>query len=264
MDNRIADSINILSRFCGKRDIQDLSAAALQRTYGITQADVMVLFGGSIICGGDILAYAIKNNIAKHYVIAGGIGHTTETLRQTVHTAYPSIDTSDLSEAEIFNTYLKTVYNLHADYLETQSTNCGNNITYVLDLLKKHSISFTSIILCQDATMQRRMEAGLRKYISDNILVINYATYAAEVSMCNNKLNYVTPISGMWDINRYITLLMGEIPRLTDNSRGYGPLGKNFIAHVDIPADVQNAFEYLKTIYGTNIREANPRYASRE
>ena len=110
--------------------------------------------------------------------------------------------------------------------------------------------------------MQRRMEAGLRKYISDNILVINYATYAAEVSMCNNKLNYVTPISGMWDINRYITLLMGEIPRLSDTPDGYGPAGKNFIAHVDIPPEVAEAFSELKKEYGGMVREANPMYAS--
>lgn len=36
-----------------------------KKKYGINQADVMVLFGGSIICGGDLLAEGIKNNIAK-------------------------------------------------------------------------------------------------------------------------------------------------------------------------------------------------------
>lgn len=47
----------------------------------------------------------------------------------------------------------------------------------------------------------------------------------------------------MWDIDRYLTLLLGEIPRLSDRSDGYGPLGKNYIAHVDIPARVTAAFE---------------------
>ena len=41
----------------------------------------MVLFGGSIIAGGDILAEAIQNEVAKKNVIVGGAGHTTETLR---------------------------------------------------------------------------------------------------------------------------------------------------------------------------------------
>ena len=41
----------------------------------------MVLFVGNIIAGGDILAEAIQNEVAKKYIIVGGAGHTTETLR---------------------------------------------------------------------------------------------------------------------------------------------------------------------------------------
>lgn len=54
---------------------------------------------------------------------------------------------------------------------------------------------------------------------------------------------------------------MGEIPRLTDNAEGYGPHGKKFICHVDIPENVQEAFELLKTVYGEETRAANPLYA---
>ena len=43
-----AKAINILGEFCGKR---------------------------------DILAEAIQNEVAKKYIIVGGAGHTTETLR---------------------------------------------------------------------------------------------------------------------------------------------------------------------------------------
>lgn len=67
----------------------------------------------------------------------------------------------------------------------------------------------------------------------------------------------------MWKVERYVNLLMGEIPRLTDNENGYGPNGKNFIAHVEIPENVKNAFEELKLVYGEKIREANPLYSSR-
>jgi hypothetical protein len=52
---------------------------------------------------------------------------------------------------------------------------------------------------------------------------------------------------------------MGEIPRLSDDSDGYGPHGAGFIAHVDIPAEVLTAFTYLKRQY--QVREANPVYA---
>lgn len=222
----------------------------------------MVLFGGSIMCGGDVLAQAIKNHIAKKYVIVGGAGHTTETLRLKMHEEFPDMETEGLSEAEVFAKYLQHQYGLLPDFLECKSTNCGNNITYLLDLLKENGIDFSSIIISQDATMQYRMEAGLRKYVSNNIKIINYAVYSAKVVVENSALTYKEEIWGMWDINRYISLLMGEIPRLSDDVNGYGPKGKDFIAHVEIPQEVRGAFDELSRTYPELIREANPLYAS--
>lgn len=221
----------------------------------------MVLFGGSILCGGDVLAQAMKNRVAKTYVIVGGAGHTTETLRKKMHKEFPEIETDGLPEAQVFAGYLKRRYGLEADFLECESTNCGNNITYLLDLLKKQGISFKSIILSQDATMQRRMEAGLRKYVEDEVQIINYAVYAAKVTEKNHVLTYEEKIWGMWDMERYVSLLLGEIPRLTDDENGYGPAGKDFIAHVDIPERVKQAFEALQDEYV--VRDANPLYASK-
>lgn len=263
MLNRTAENINILGKFCGKRDVAELTQEQLFHTYGITQADVMVLFGGSILCGGDVLAQAMQNKVARKYVIVGGEGHTTETMRQKMHKEFPSIETAGLPEAEVFSKYLKHRYGLEADFLECKSTNCGNNITYLLELLKENEISFGSMILSQDATMQHRMEATLRKYVESDIRIINYATYSAEVVAENDELSYAEKIWGMWDIERYISLLLGEIPRLTDDEEGYGPRGKDFIAHVDIPTEVRNAFEELKNEYSGLVREANPLYASR-
>lgn len=262
MRERTAENINILGRFCGKRDIEALRADCLKDKYKIEQADLMVLFGGSILCGGDVLAGAMKECAARHYIIVGGAGHTTETLRQTVQKEYPSIWTEDLPEAEIFNRYLKEAYGLEADYLETKSTNCGNNITCLLDLVEEKQLPCRSVILCQDATMQRRMDAGFQKYMSRETLVINYASYKATVIAAGDTLTYSFRIHGMWEIERYVQLLMGEIPRLTDDADGYGPRGKNFIAHVDIPDEVKSAFEELKMVYGEQVRSANPLYAT--
>lgn len=84
IEEKTAEAINTLGCFCGKRDVDELTPAALKRAFGIEQADVMVLFGGSILAGGDVLACAMEEKIARRYVIVGGRGHTTETLcRQT-------------------------------------------------------------------------------------------------------------------------------------------------------------------------------------
>lgn len=262
MTEKTVYHINVLGNFCGLRDVEALTAERLKERYNIEQADVMVLFGGSILCGGDVLACAMKNKAAKNYIIVGGAGHTTETLRQKVHEAQPAIVTEGQPEAEIFNRYLKTVYGLEADHLETESTNCGNNITYLLKLLRDHCIAFKSIILCQDASMQRRMDAGLRKYVPGDTKIINYAAYRAEVTVKDGRLAYTSDIPGMWEMERYIELLLGEIPRLSDNVNGYGPMGKNYIAHVDIPGEVREAFKALEESSGIHVREANPLYAS--
>ena len=69
---KIAEAVNILGNFCGPRDIDELTTAALQD-----------------------------------------------------------------SEAELFNEYLQDKHGLLADYLEKESTNCGNNITFLLSLLER-------------------------------------------------------------------------------------------------------------------------------
>lgn len=203
----------------------------------------------------------MRAGVARVYVIVGGAGHTTEALRVKMREAFPDIETAGKTEAEIFEAYLEHEHGLRADYLETASTNCGNNITNLLDLLRANGIACRSIILAQDATMQRRMAAGMRKF-APGLQIINYATYAATVEEHDGELAYAEPIWGMWDIDRYATLLMGEIPRLTDDECGYGPNGKGFIAHEDIPAEVQAAFARLRDAGAGKIRDANPAYAS--
>ncbi len=258
-----AELINILGKFCGKRDIPNLTQKSLHSVYGIKKVDVFVLFGGSILEGGNVLAEAIKAKIAEEYIIVGGAGHTTETLREIVGKNFNGIDTKDLTEAEIFNMYIKEMYGFQADYLECNSTNCGNNITLLLELMQINHIKCDSIILAQDATMQYRMAATLKKYVSDEVLIINYATYQVNVIQKADELIYQKQPLGMWNIDRYITLLMGEIPRLSDDENGYGPRGKNFISHVDIPQEVKYAFEELKVLFSESIREANPIFASK-
>jgi len=117
--------------------------------------------------------------------------------------------------------------------------------------------SGNSIILSQDASMQRRMTAGLKKYVNNDVTIINYATYCAKVLNQNDELVYEEDLHGMWPIKRYVSLLMGEIPRLSDDANGYGPNGKNYIAHVDIPENVKIAFEELKMAFGSETREAS-------
>jgi uncharacterized SAM-binding protein YcdF (DUF218 family) len=256
-----AQAVNILGEFCGPRDIPRLEKKALLARYGIEKADVFVLFGGAVLAGGDVLAEAVEADIARYYIIVGGEGHTTQTLRKKMQEALPGQRTEGLPEAVLFDRYLRMCTGRSADFLETRSTNCGNNITNLLSLLKEEGIECSSMILSQDASMQRRMAAGLAKYRSD-ITAINYAACRPVMEEKDGELVYKTEIRGMWEPMRYISLLLGEIERLSDTESGYGPRGKGFIAHVDIPDRVLEAFELLKGAFPDLARKADPRYGS--
>lgn len=270
-----ACDLNVLARFLGQRDLPLLSrngvavanAGAAAGTDDVavasTQVDVAVLFGGSILAGGEVLADAMRADVARTYVIVGGAGHTTETLRERARAIWPRIDVAPgAAEAVIFDAYLREYHGMSADLLETRSTNCGNNITYLLELLESKGITAESFLLMQDATMMRRMVAGLRFHRPD-AAVLAYATYAARVVADSGSLSYEDEPLGMWGIERYRTLLMGEVPRLRDDASGYGPKGAGWIAHVDIPRDVEDAFARLRAAHPEAVRVANPAYASR-
>lgn len=258
-----ARDINTLGAFCGRRDLPALTRSAVRQACGADRVDVMVLFGGSILAGGDLLADAIRQGIARRYVIVGGAGHTTGALRRRLHAECPDIETEGLPEAELFQRYLAAAHGCRADLLETCSTNCGNNITLLLGLLEQEQVPFTSILLCQDAAMQLRMDAGMRLHCPGGVRILNYAAYRAEVVWDGRALAYARPIHGMWPMERYVELLLGEIPRLTDDAGGYGPRGKGFIAHVDVPAPVQAAYARLRQTFGMATRAADPQFATR-
>ena len=60
-----AQDIEQIGRLLWKTGPACLTQAAMRQAYGCPQADVMVLFGGSILAGGDVLAQAMQNGAAN-------------------------------------------------------------------------------------------------------------------------------------------------------------------------------------------------------
>lgn len=239
--------MDTIARFVGVQDIEELTAAASERVLGIPQVDVLVLFGGAILAGADQFAQAMRNGVATTYVIDGGVGHTTLAFRQSVRNLCLVVEFSDsASEAEIFEAYLEYICGLHADLLETKSTNCGNNITSLRDLLAAYKVSCQSMILMGDETMQQRIAAVAAKEMPD-IRTLSFASYQAKVVVdaegASPAWAFKNEPRGMWCRDHYLELLMEEAPRLTDTADGYGPKGKNFIVPVGgVPAEVTRAW----------------------
>lgn len=267
----LARCLNVLAAFLGMRDVGSLTRPALLDATGAPQADVMALFGGSILASGDVLADAMRSGVARTYVIVGGAGHTTEALRARVRELCPDVVFApDAPEADVLAAYLARRHGLAADLLERRSTNCGNNVTLLLELLRASGVACRTMILSQDATMQRRMDAVLRRE-APGVRAINFATYEARVATVGDPdapaslddLGYEDAPLGMWEPRRLAELLAGEIPRLTDDEAGYGPRGRGFIAHVDVPPEVRAAWERLTGALPGLVRAANPAFATR-
>src|SRR5699024_2475303 len=73
-----------------------------------------------------------------------------------------------------------------------------------------------------------------------------YPGFVPQLGNNADSVIFVNPLQGLWPVERYLSLLTGELPRLHDDSDGYGPRGRDFIVHVDFPAEVIHAWQTLK------------------
>ncbi|WP_239143437.1 ElyC/SanA/YdcF family protein [Actinoplanes philippinensis] len=253
----VAD-LNTLVDFCAQRDV-----GALTRDAVGGDLDVAILFGGSILAGGDLFARAVADDLAACFLIVGGQGHSTDVLRTAMRRRMGWHDVADLTEAALFDRYLRERYGVHATFLEQESTNCGNNVRNALALLAAKGVPHRRILLIQDASMQRRMDAGFR-LSAPAARIVNFAAHRTPVDLIDGRLGFRSPPEGMWPLDRYVSLLMGEIPRLTDDPGGYGPAGRGFIAHVPVPAAVRRAWASLREAGVGAPRPADQRWADAE
>ncbi|MBK1809390.1 YdcF family protein [Clostridium sp. YIM B02505] len=249
INNQIISDINKIGMFLAKRDLNQLSCEELHNKYGIMKADIILLLGNSITNTIEVVQRAFKDGIANKIMVVGGIGHSTSYLINNVedNNEYQAIETRDKAEADIINNILINVYGIsETDIIrENKSTNCGDNAYKAYDMLKALDIEAQSIILIQDPTMQLRSDASFRKVWrdEDKVKFINYAPFLPKVKLFNDQIKLEnTNIEGIWKVDRYLSLIMGEIPRLKDDEYGYGPKGKYFIEHVDIPEEMIEAY----------------------
>lgn len=247
--------INEISKFLAVRDIVKLDSRELDKSFGIRKVDILILLGNSIPYTIKCAVEAYKNNLCDKILINGGIGHSTEILREQIRKdeKFNCIKVENRAEADIFFDIMTKIYDVPENNIivENQSTNCGDNALKAVNLLKKLDISYSSLLLVQDPTMQLRTYASFKKH-DDNkdVKIINYAPF---IPVINSDLKLINKdIDGIWDEKRYLELIMGEIPRLRDDINGYGPCGKNFINHVDVPHEIEDCYNRLNAMIKDN------------
>lgn len=256
---RTALDISLLSAFLAERDFADLTKEAVVAALG-KPADLLILMGGSIGSGCEAAAAACVSGAAKRLMIVGGAGHTTEALRDSVNRRYPDIPTKGRAEADLICDMLEAHSGIPRGevLLETASANCGENAAFALRVARQNALDPENVILMQDSSMQRRMRHSFEKaWEGTRARFYGYAAHVPMVEAHDGALRYAGAQPwGMWPLKRFLALILGEIPRLHDTPAGYGPEGKGFITHCDVPEDVLAAFSRLTADFPGDVRPA--------
>jgi uncharacterized SAM-binding protein YcdF (DUF218 family) len=142
--------------------------------------------------------------------------------------------------------------------IEDQSTNCGANATETRKALEREGVNIAGeqCIIVQDPTMSLRTLKSFEKAYEDVECSPVFSCCPefvprvkrgqdGELVLLRDKIR-----GQLWDIERYLELILGEVPRLRDDESGYGPRGKGFIGHVDIPDEVEEAWGRLESALG--------------
>ncbi|GBU13823.1 hypothetical protein AwEntero_24240 [Enterobacterales bacterium] len=243
-DSQRAD-INQLAAFLAL----DQTGNATPNQMARTEPQLLILLGNAILPAAERAFTALAQGAVEKILIAGGIGHSTDLLYQAVkdHPKYHVIATAGRSEATVLHDIAVQFFAISPEQLllETESTNCGDNATQARRVLEQDGAQAARIVLTQDPLMQRRSDASFRKVWEDRpqVQFINWPTFVPQLAQGDGRVVYQGETdASLWSWPRFASLLLGEIPRLRNTPQGYGPLGKGFIAAVEIPPQVEEAY----------------------
>jgi hypothetical protein len=248
---QIVEDINALTKFLARRDVEELSLTV--------PVDIVVLLGSSILQATQVASDAIHKGIADKVLVSGGVGHSTKDLWDNVRTQadLSSIEVEGRPESEILREVLIVRHAVPASAIivENTSTNCGTNAWETKRVLGEIGISYSRLLLVQDPTMQRRTHASFERAWrgEPSIEFLSFAPFVPQAHATPDGDWRLDPEA--WPRTRFLDLILGEIPRLMDDASGYGPKGRDFIEHVDIPLAVLEAHQRLKQVFISASRD---------
>lgn len=256
-----AADLNTVARFLAAPDVLDLTAPVQQDDGRTSPVDLLILLGNSVLCTMDSAAEAYRSGAAKAIMVVGGNGHSTAHLRAAVR-ADPrndGIPVEGRAEAEILQDLLVRWHDFEAASIltETQSTNCGANAERARKVIEGRQMRPSEVLLVQDPTLQLRTWASFRRVWGDGEgpQFYNGPTFVPVVRPDEGGLAFKNPDrAGLWTMDRFVSLVMGEIPRLRNDENGYGPAGRGYIVAVSIPPEVEATHDRLLGPFGDAVR----------
>lgn len=191
-------------------------------------SDCVVLAGNAVIPTIDAACRIAKAQDVP-LLISGGIGHSTPFLYAVIarHSRYHTIRTSGRAEAAILADIANQFWHIPAEkiWLEDRSTNCGENARFSCALIRQAKENINTAIVVQDPTMQRRTIAAFRRVTNDDTDAPRWLSFPGFVPVLrhlNGGTRFANVEEGIWTVERYLSLIAGELPRLRDDETGYG------------------------------------------
>jgi hypothetical protein len=258
----LAEDVNTISTFLSHEEVRLDSPTGTHQHY-----DAIVLCVSAIFHCAETVFSAIQQRgttLTPTLILCGGIGHSTPHLytavAQNPRYAHLAGQINGLPEAQVMEKILKTCFPTDKTnnsgvkvLIEDQSTNCGANASETKKLLRKHGVSIVGgrVLIIQDPTMSLRTKMSFEKVFEDDQVVFEACpTFVPWVTEVDGRLRFDesegVAEEELWDMNRFLGLILGEIARLRDDEMGYGPRGNGFIGHVDVPDAVLDAYSRLE------------------
>ena len=241
------------------RDVNQVAAWLARDDFGDGSPrnfEAIVVFGNQVLetlVAGCRLA---QQSLGTQLVLSGGRGHSTpalfENLRQSDYAGLVRDGRikAEMTEAAMYAAVAAQSFGIAESrlLLEPDSRNGGENARFSLRTLRIAGIAAGCVVLIQDPTMQRRTAVTwdrerLREGLP-GLRGISHAVFVPQVEPGPAGLPQLVEEQrrGTWTIERYLGLVMGEMERLRDDENGYGPRGRNFLVHVEIPDQVWQCY----------------------
>ncbi|MFI7067010.1 YdcF family protein [Kribbella sp. NPDC050124] len=224
----------------------------LARRGEVTAADRIVLMGSAVLESVEAAARLYHRRLAPRILVSGGIGHSTHYLEEAVRRRGLDVEATGRPESHVFRDLLITRHAVPPESImvEDESTNCGENAHLTRQLIDRPE----TLLLIQDPTMQRRTHACFERSFTDlpGTTLISHAPLIPWIEP--DHVSAGPNLPEIWSRRRFTELVLGEIRRLRDDADGYGPRGRNFIDHVEIPTEVLAAYNRLAAEHPDLIR----------
>ena len=253
----LCDDLNTISAWLALDDFASTPPESRRQPRPIdAPIDAIVLFGNQVVAALTAACQLAHVHPRALLLFSGGVGHSTHFLFENLAASdfAPLVRDGSLAphmgEAAMYAIVARRAFSVAASRIvvEGQSTNGGENARFSLRLLMQEGLAGSATLLIQDPVIQRRSVLTWQcetERAGQPSPVYSHAAFVPRVEPCPQGLPQLIPAHSRatWTINRYIGLLLGEIARLQDDENGYGPRGKNFLPHIDIPSEVWASYQ---------------------